>query len=236
MLNNPNETLIPSSPEMDIFNKENTMPYLSPSEKLNNENVIPNSSIIDNYKNETILYSTDDKGIKNKERPTRHKVKYSIDNDYPSIKNVKKNPYIAKIIQENYSSLVSEFSAVSQYSYDHIVAESQNEKVADAFIDVAIVEMHHLEILGELIVALGAIPYYKGDWKNKFWQGNFVRYNTNLRTMLLCAISDEKKAIKQYEKSIELIDDPEIVSLIERIILDEELHIEVFKELLKELD
>ena len=83
---------------------------------------------------------------------------------------------------------------------------------------------------------MGAIPYFKGDWKNKFWQGNFVKYNTNLRTMLLCAISDEKKAIKQYEESIEKIKEIKIVNLLKRIILDEKLHIEIFKTQLKSLE
>ena len=162
-------------------------------------------------------------------------LKYSLDSKYPSLKCINKNPHTAKLIQENFSSSISEYTAFCQYSYDYIVARTQNNDVAEAFNQIALVELEHMKIFGELIVSLGAVPYYKGDWKNKFWQGNFVKYNTNLRTMLLCAISDEKKAIKQYEKSIELIDDTQIISLIQRIILDEELHIKTFKDLLNRL-
>lgn len=173
-------------------------------------------------------------------KPPLHKIKKTADSyccecAYPDISGVAKNPAYARIIQENFCSPVSEFTAAGQYVFDHMVSEAQNKEVSEAFRNISIVEMRHLEMLGELITELGAIPYFKGDWKNKFWQGNFVKYNTNLRTMILCAISDEKKAISQYEKSIRLIRDCKIISLLERIIADEEMHIEIFKDLLKKL-
>jgi len=172
-------------------------------------------------------------------RPSIHKPspldKYRYDAPYPDTKGVARNLAYAKIIQESFSSPISEFTAASQYVFDHLVSGPQNDEISAAFEGIAIVEMEHLELLGELILELGALPFYKGDWRNKFWQGNFVKYNTNLRTMILCAISDEKKAISQYEKSIKMIKDPKINKLLERIILDEEVHIEIFKELLRKL-
>jgi len=172
-------------------------------------------------------------------RPPIHKPlpldKYRYDAPYPDTKGVARNLAYAKIIQESFSSPISEFTAASQYVFDHLVSGPQNDEISAAFEGIAIVEMEHLEMLGELILELGALPFYKGDWRNKFWQGNFVKYNTNLRTMILCAISDEKKAISQYEKSIKMIKDPKINKLLERIILDEEVHIEIFKELLRKL-
>lgn len=165
--------------------------------------------------------------------PTKDPYRY--DAPYPSTKGVGKNLAYAKIIQESLSSPISEFTAISQYVFDHMISGPQNVDISEAFEGIAIVEMEHLELLGKLIIELGAIPYYKGDWRNKFWQGNFVKYNTNLRTMILCAISDEKKAISQYQRSIDMIKEPKICKLLERIILDEEVHIEIFKELLRKL-
>ncbi len=171
--------------------------------------------------------------LHNQENINIHKYRY--DAPYPSTKGVGKNLTYAKIIQESFASPVSEYTAASQYVFDHLVSENQSKEVSEAFEGIAIVEMQHLEMLGELILELGALPFYKGDWRNKFWQGNFVKYNTNLRTMILCAISDEKKAISQYEKSIKMIREPKIDKLLQRIILDEEVHIEIFKELLRKL-
>ena len=44
-------------------------------------------------------------------------------------------------------------------------------------------------------------------------------------------ISAEMKAITQYEKHISLIKNEEIIALLQRIILDEQMHVETLSEL-----
>ena len=46
-------------------------------------------------------------------------------------------------------------------------------------------------------------------------------------------IADEKLAIKQYISAEKKIDDSNIISIIDRIILDEEVHIQILTELSK---
>ena len=46
-------------------------------------------------------------------------------------------------------------------------------------------------------------------------------------------IKDEKVAIKQYSSTQKKIDDSNIISIIDRIILDEEVHIQILTELSK---
>ena len=49
----------------------------------------------------------------------------------------------------------------------------------------------------------------------------------------LAASADEKLAIKQYISAEKKIDDSNIISIIDRIILDEEVHIQILTELSK---
>ena len=45
---------------------------------------------------------------------------------------------------------------------------------------------------------------------------------------LLDFIAAEKAAIRKYQSQIACIEDPDIVAILKRILLDEELHVEIF--------
>lgn len=49
--------------------------------------------------------------------------------------------------------------------------------------------------------------------------------------MLLEDIKNEEEAIRQYRKTANLIDDENIIAILNRIILDEELHIKILTNL-----
>lgn len=59
----------------------------------------------------------------------------------------------------------------------------------------------------------------------------FVNFTIYIREMLLEDIKAETKAIENYKYHISIINDKYIVELLNRIILDEELHLRLFKEL-----
>ena len=147
-------------------------------------------------------------------------ISYHVDLPYPDIKVEKENPRYANILLHNYSGIVSEFTAVDQY-------------VSQAIGEIAMVEMHHLEMLGELILLLGEDPRYwiKKKDKRYYWNGKFVDYGNTLKEYLDYDIQAEVVAIRDYNKALNEISDPNIVKIIERIILDEELHLKIFKEL-----
>ena len=65
------------------------------------------------------------------------------------------------------------------------------------------------------------------------WTANYVNYDTCINGMILEDIKAETKAIENYGKHLCLINDRHIRKLIERIILDEKLHLRIFKELYK---
>jgi bacterioferritin len=155
---------------------------------------------------------------------------------YPEVRVARPNKEYAYLLLEDYVGMVSELTAICQYSYHHFVLEDENREVADTLSCIALVEMHHLEILAETIVMLGVDPRYRTVEKNKnerYWDGSFVFYGTALCDRLTADVGSEWAAIANYRKHQRMIDDPYINRILERIILDELHHVEMFNHLIQ---
>ena len=66
-----------------------------------------------------------------------------------------------------------------------------------------------------------------------YWNGSLVNYTLDPRKYLRQNIVAEETAILNYERTILNLTTDSVKMLLERIILDEEVHIKIFKELLK---
>jgi Mn-containing catalase len=163
--------------------------------------------------------------------------KYSVDLPYPEVKVEQKNIYYANILLQDYAGEVSEFTAVSLYIYQHFVSDERYKDYAKVIGDISIAEMKHLELLGETIKLLGVKPIFTSSVCpcGQMWTANYVNFDTCIKEMLLEDIRAETKAIESYEKHLCLINDKYIKKLLERIILDEKLHLKIFKELYKNM-
>ncbi|MCX7615028.1 MAG: ferritin-like domain-containing protein [Clostridiales bacterium] len=163
--------------------------------------------------------------------------KYRVNLSYPEINIQEPNEKAAKLLLNDYAGHVSEFGAIAQYIFHMITLEKEYPDVSDALRGIAIVEMDHLDRLGDLIKELGTLPEFKGCEHGKvtYWNATpkNVNYSTSVKKALLADISAEIKAIEQYEEHIKQIDDDRIISLLQRIILDEQIHIEILTSLYK---
>lgn len=94
-----------------------------------------------------------------------------------------------------------------------------------------LIEMYHLELLGETINLLGVPPEYRTLTGNQrvYWNASYVYYGNNVCDRLASDIAAELSAIQQYRCHQQLIDDPYIKELLERIIKDEEHHLSLFR-------
>lgn len=162
-------------------------------------------------------------------------MKFCLDEDYPEIKVDKKDKNLAIYLLNSYAGIVSEDTAIHNYVFQMI--SQINPEIKKILHGIAIVEMHHLEILGKLLIALGLKPIFaKVSDKNLIWfSGKYVDYEMNLQDILLNNIKNEEEAIKQYEIIINKTDDINIKNILNRIIKDEQLHIEIFKNLLNNI-
>lgn len=161
------------------------------------------------------------------------KKRYSHDLPYPIIKVDAQNKAHALLLLEDYASSHSELTAIMSYTYLNLVISKDYKEVADAYRGISIVEMKHLEILGAFINELGVLPRYYSDNNNKveMWNGAFVDGSFDFKTTLQKSIENELLGIEQYRKHIEAIDDIYIKKALNRIILDEELHVEILDKL-----
>jgi len=120
----------------------------------------------------------------------------------------------AKIIELLNQDVQDEHGAIIQY-LNHAYAMGEGEMACEIE-SIARDEMRHLDWLAETIVELGGVPSLErgtmrmGSDTVSGWMGNNV---------LL-----EEGAISHYKEHINLIDDPRIKRLLQRILSDEEAH------------
>ena len=150
---------------------------------------------------------------------------------YPEIKVEKENIEYAKLLMYPYASMVSEDTATHIYMFQSFILDDEIGKILE---NIAIVEMHHLEMLAKTINLLGLKPEYKSN--DIPWNSNYVNYNTNLKDILKINIAAETLAIKNYQNLIKVIDDKYIKELLKRIIIDEEIHLKIFNDLLNKIN
>lgn len=151
---------------------------------------------------------------------------YQANLEYPEIKVSGKDLNLAAELMYVYAGNVSELSSVNLYMYQSFISDITSELEG-----IAIVEMRHVEILAKLIVLLGGDPKFNsGDGLN--WCSNNINYNKNVYEFLNYNIMIEKIAISNYKRIIDLSNDKYVKNILERIIMDEKVHIEVFERLL----
>ena len=156
---------------------------------------------------------------------------------YPPIKVLRKNKYYADLLSADYSSAVSEFTAIAQYVNHETRLTKWHCDVAITLLSIAMTEMEHLQIIGELILLLGGSLTYDTTYANTnvTWKTKYVEYEVTPQEMILADIEGEKAAIAQYKEHINVICDPYICAVLTRIVKDEEYHITLLKELSKYL-
>jgi len=156
--------------------------------------------------------------------------KFASDLPYPDVE-VTQNVAQSKLLMPSYCGVGSELTAILTYCFQSYVSPKYPYLVK-ALEGIAKTEMHHHELLGETIYKLGGYPVMGA---RTYWNGSFVNYTLNPKKYLQQNIAAEEAAIINYERTILNLNDESVKMLLERIILDEEVHIKIFKELIKTL-
>lgn len=156
---------------------------------------------------------------------------------YPTIQPQSKSCKYARAMLSNVGDSNSEMTAVSLYFYNSVILDTNYSCFAKCFQDIAVTEMHHLDIFAELAYKLGEDPRLWSDHNGRkaYWTPAFNQYPKEIRALISNSIKGEEAAIRKYRDQAKFIQDANIVSILNRIILDEELHIEIFKNMMKHL-
>lgn len=161
---------------------------------------------------------------------------FAAEGAYPPINVTNKNSNYARAMLDNMGGENSEMSAVSLYFYNNLMADKKYEDIAYIFHKISIVEMHHLEIFGKIAYSMGEDPRL-WTWrcnKRVFWTPSYNNYPIEFNRLMHNSLKGELAAIDKYQYQIRNIDNHCIVSNLERIIKDEEVHVDIFKEIIKE--
>ena len=150
---------------------------------------------------------------------TKMKTEFQASEPYPPIDCSIKNSMYARIMLDNMAGNSSEMSAISLYTYNQLITDEYKE-IAEIFHKISIVEMHHLYIFGTLARQLGADPRLWTSRHNRavYWSPGFNH-----------SLQEEQFAVEKYTKQINVIKDEVIIHNLKRIILDEELHVNILE-------
>lgn len=167
---------------------------------------------------------------------------YHVSLPYPPAEVTAPNRKYARILQNDYAGEAGELSAVTKYMYQSLLAPvhegwAQAGEFCKIMRGVAIVEMHHLALLGQLIIKLGGTAHYAGYRQGETvpWNGGMISYLKDPKESLKKNIEGEQIAVANYRRAIHLIEDPKVTAVLLRIIQDEQLHEKIFEGILKKL-
>lgn len=166
----------------------------------------------------------------------------------PEIRVEGENLEYANMILDAYSSSAdSEIQAITQYIYHHKTIG--NERISKVLMCIALVEMHHLDMLGDLIIKLGGKPVYYNGNRNFWGTGNIAYGDKKIMSIelekmereskevakqkLMLDIKGEVNAINGYKFIKSNISDKYIKSVLDKIISDEEFHIALLQGMIK---
>ena len=150
---------------------------------------------------------------------------------YPKVPKLYKNSRYCGLVYNAFAGREEgELTATLQYIYEHIYLQKHSD-ISRILKEIAIQEMQHLNILGEIIVNLGGKPIYQNS-NNEFWNACNVNYKfSNIEEAMKINIRAEEMAIKNYQLLWRYTNNPYLRKVYERIILDEKVHLEIFKNL-----
>ncbi len=158
-------------------------------------------------------------------------INFKSDLPYPQLE-LTNNLSEAKLLMPLYAGVASELTAILTYSFQSYVSPKY-PNIKRILEGIAVVEMHHHELLGQAIYLLGGYPIMGA---RNYWNGSMANYTIQPKKYLQENIIAEKVAIQNYERTILNLDNECLKTLLARIIVDEEMHVKIFEDLLKSLD
>ncbi len=114
---------------------------------------------------------------------------------YPPTDTCEKNPCYASLLSEDYAGYNSEMTAINQYFFQYLCIQNEHCELAHVLECISLVEMRHMNLLGQLIVNLGCIPVI-GSFsrrRTRYWCGNNINENLDVQCFLRQNIENEKK-------------------------------------------
>ena len=156
---------------------------------------------------------------------------------YPSTDALTTDVRSGQIISFAYATLNGEVTATLQYAYHNFVLSATHPEIAETLLSIAVAEMHHISLLGKAMCRLRITPLYTQYPNSKnYYNTSCVSQSVTPTKILMDNLKGELNAISEYRKMLLVLNNEQVEALIERIILDEQLHVETLKNLMEKLN
>ena len=156
---------------------------------------------------------------------------------FPTTEKISPDCVSLKIISPAYASPSGELNTILQYIYHSFFFNGKGYKqIGELLVGIAVAEMHHLDLLGKTIYALGAAPTFTQYPPNffNFYSTKFVSSSRTLKEMLEDDIRGERHAISSYKRMLSILKNEAVSEIVSRILEDEDLHLELLEKTLVE--
>ena len=148
----------------------------------------------------------------------------------PPIRIERKNPEYARLLLADYAGKAGEFTASTQYIYQAFITHQSHPRLSEDLEHISIAEMRHMERLGKLIVLLGGNPLLRTCTVGRESPAAHLSHGWVLLLGGLLHLSHPgSHGIPGREYSGRKY----IQAVLERIIQEEEAHIEIFRKYLE---
>lgn len=165
---------------------------------------------------------------------------YEIKTPYPKLTTTQKDEAIIPDLIYSYGGSKSELTAITQYIYQSFIVKPNNNYLGLSRLleQISIKEMHHLELLSQILISQGINPKFCRYIDNNYdicspWSSNNVKYITDVEEFIKYNIEIENDAIDEYRQIVQKSQNDNISDIILRIIEDEESHIQIFTKILE---
>lgn len=165
------------------------------------------------------------------------KITVADNSPYGEVKVREENISLAERLTQAFGGRSGEFETVSLYTYQSLVFRDSFSEYAKLLQRMSFVEMHHLELIGELIIKLGGniIIGMVNKGKPEYWSGKMLNYTDDLASALIYDLRGEQKAYAAYVTLARQSGDRDVFNLLMRIALDEMIHISVIRTMINRL-
>ena len=156
----------------------------------------------------------------------------------PTLNGIGEDLQTLRLISPAYAGREGELTAVLQYVYQSIIfGKMGNTESSKTLLNIAVNEMHHLEILGTMITKLGAPPVFSAcpPYPVGYYSASCVNYAKTPRQMICADVCAEENAISEYERILSRIKNSAVAEVIAFILEEEREHLRKFNEMLANL-
>ena len=161
---------------------------------------------------------------------------YAVDLPYPNINHLDRNSKYGEMILSDIGGLHSKMNLISLYFYNSIIFKD-NHELSQIMEGILKIKLIHLKILSQMTFLLGVDPRLWNIQNDTFeyWSPGYNIYPKHIHSAIENIILQEENTISILYHQTNIIKEPIISNMLKRMILDDQLHVEILQNYLSHM-